>query len=219
MLAYLIFPLEIFEAPKRKGNCFLAHHIFPLGVFKAHKKKNNLSSISTLEVFVHMAVSEVRLSKKNRPTKHADLDTTMTTHRSRHADLATTLQCWHTLHRSAYLDRPSLDRTSYSVIRTFLLSTWLQAGPVAAAVYTCQVRVGATPVDWVGGSVVGASGARLRGEAVKRRGGTGERNKTTGCPNGVPPRSLSLSSHCPLSLLRARDTSTGAPRARAAATD
>jgi hypothetical protein len=77
------------------------------------------------------------------------------------------------------------------------------------SVYTRWVRLGEDPVDWVGGSVVGAMGARPRGEKKRaaRGGGTKRlavRTGTSGSSHS-PSTSLSLSPPTarPLSLTRA----------------
>jgi hypothetical protein len=89
------------------------------------------------------------------------------------------------------------------------------------SVYTRWVRLGEDPVDWVGGSVVGAMGARPRGEKKRaaRGGGTKRlavRTGTSGSSHSPSTSlSLSLSSHCSPSLSYARVT-TSLPPLRAA---
>lgn len=108
--------------------------------------------------------------------------------------------------------------------------TWHPLGRWSpGSVYTRWVRLGAAPVDWVGGSVVGAMGAR--GRAVKRSGPRGEEEQNDWLSERgrlvplipLPPLSLSLLPLLALSLLRARDNlpprARGAGAAAAAPTD
>lgn len=129
-----------------------------------------------------------------------------------------------TYHSSSLdLDRPFTFFFRINRPFTWSHSTFHSHGDVAPfvpwspwSVYIRWVRLGAAPVDWVGGSVVGAMGAR--GRAVKRSGPRGEEEQNDWLSERgrlvplipLPPLSLclSLSSHCSPSLSYARVTTS-----------
>lgn len=107
---------------------------------------------------------------------------------------------------------PRLISTAHSpdpTPHTILMVTWHPLGRRSpGSVYTRWVRLGAAPVDWVRGSVVGAMGAR--GRAVKRSGPRGEEEQNDWLSERgrlvplipLPPLSLSPPTARPLSYAR-----------------